>query len=203
MYLTLEVRWFFKGELPPEYYHWFVEAGADDPETRTDWYLYSPKNRGLGIKLRQGSLEIKQRLQNQGKCKLAKQVRGRLEQWLKWRFEIRAESVSAAELGEYWMQVNKRRWCQHYAMLDTGAIARADSVGQVEQGCTLELAELQVCNQDWYSLCFEAFGQPETVEQVLNAAVHQVRDAEGLPVLKARDSFGYPDWLHQVRQKTP
>jgi hypothetical protein len=202
MHPTLEVRWFFKGELPSTCYRWFVKAGVDDPEIRSDWYLYSAKNRGLGIKLRQGSLEIKQRLQNQGKCKLAKQVRGRLEQWVKWPFEISAESLSPAELGELWLEVNKKRWCQHYTMNAIGAIERTDSIEQVS-GCTLELAELRVCNQDWYSLCFEAFGPPESVAQVLNAVVQQVSDAEGLPVLKARHSFGYPEWLYQVQQKTP
>ncbi|WNZ22752.1 hypothetical protein HJG54_07720 [Leptolyngbya sp. NK1-12] len=206
MHPTLEVRWFFRGRLPEEFYRWFPEAGADKPETRTDWYLYSP-DRGLGIKLREGGLEIKQRLANQGKSKLAKRVRGRVEQWLKWHFPIEQTADGAmAELGESWMPVAKKRWCQHYAFTPDGAIQRVDSEDSEElmqQGCTLELSELQVWNQDWHSLCFEAFGPPEMLDQILTNTVQQVHHEIGLPVLKARDSFGYPAWLHWVRQKAP
>ncbi|QYO62479.1 hypothetical protein [Leptolyngbya sp. 7M] len=101
------------------------------------------------------------------------------------------------------MWVAKKRWCQHYAFGPDGTIQPADSEESMQQGCTLELSELQVWDQDWHSLCFETFGPPETLEQVLTTAVQHVCHEIGLPVLKARDSFGYPTWLHRVWQNQP
>lgn len=208
MHPTLEVRWFLKGQLPTELHRWFVEHSAVpiEPEAREDWYLYSPKNRDLGIKLRQGSLEIKQRLGSRGACKLAKQVRGRVEEWVKWHFPLDGESGNSAipaSSDRLWIPVHKKRWSQHYAITTAKTIEQVESVDQAEQGCSLELSDLQVSDQYWHSLCFETFGSPEALEQNLERVVQHVARNGGFPALKARHSLGYPHWLKQVRQKAP
>lgn len=202
MHPTLEVRWFLKGQLPTDLHRWFVEESTDpiDPEAREDWYLYA-KHHELGVKLRQGNLEIKQRVGSRGTCKLAKRVRGRVEKWVKWHFSIEQASGEAAlsEPVGLWIPVQKKRWSRHYAVA-AETVEAVQDVDPSEQGCSLELSDLQVHDQRWYSLCFETFGS-NNLEQNLECVVRHVVKSMGLPVLKARHSGGYPIWLKQVQQK--
>jgi hypothetical protein len=211
MHPTLEVRWFLQGPLPAEHYHWFMEESPlpIDSETREDWYLDVAKSRDLGIKLRQGNLEIKQRIGSRGVCKLAKQVRGRVETWVKWPFSIDAESSAAilSDSAQLWIPVHKSRWSRHYAITSTGTIEAVAASSEAEQGCSLELSDLQVAGQNWHSLCFETFGREisgatDLAQNLEHVVRHVVRQA-GLPPLKARCSWGYPRWLQQIRPEVP
>lgn len=215
MHPTLEMRWFLKGQLPADLHSWFTEATTLplESETRADWYLCLP-NRNLGIKLRQGNLEIKRRLEKQGRSKLAKRVRGKLEQWVKWHFAIEVGSDFAFDFSSghstfqhsgLWLRVNKKRWCKHYTIAANGKLKQVESMQQAK-GCTLELSELQVGDQIWYSLCFEApYEAKDPVEAVATVELLRaiVETELEFPTLKARYSFGYPDWLHQVQQNEP
>ncbi|MGL4619835.1 MAG: hypothetical protein ACRCZS_12370, partial [Chroococcidiopsis sp.] len=62
---SLELRWFISGELPLEVSSWFEQdklgGQLQAPETREDVYLYVPECEYMGLKLRQGRLEIKWR----------------------------------------------------------------------------------------------------------------------------------------------
>ncbi len=65
MLLSNELRWFYPGKLPENIQLWFQQNCLIDPlkspEEREDVYLYSPGCDYLGIKLRQGRLEVKWR----------------------------------------------------------------------------------------------------------------------------------------------
>jgi hypothetical protein len=201
MYPTLEVRWFLPGKLPPQLRDWFnQQTQIVEPESREDWYLYTPKNRTLGIKLRQDELELKQRLANRGVRKLAKQVRGRVEHWVKWSYPL-ADSAALPDLATgLWIPVNKTRWSRHYSV-DDGKISLVESASQFEQGCSFELSQLQIVDQDWYSLCFETFSQGEFSSEVMQPILEKVVQAQaGLPALRGQYSCGYPQWLKRVRQ---
>lgn len=54
-YTTCEVRWFIPGAIPTSLKTWFDPS--QQPEQRTDIYLYAPINNFVGIKLRKGRLE--------------------------------------------------------------------------------------------------------------------------------------------------
>jgi hypothetical protein len=56
---SLEVRWFFPGQLETAVARWFERFPAET-QSREDTYLLDPQLRGLSVKIRGGSaLEVK------------------------------------------------------------------------------------------------------------------------------------------------
>ena len=85
MFSTVEVRWFFNAGIPKEIQYWFDQVNslpAAQP-VRTDHYLQQEENTGLGVKLREGRIEIKQRLQEFGQASFGSNVVGTIEGWSK------------------------------------------------------------------------------------------------------------------------
>ena len=57
---SAEIRWFIKGQIPSSVFDWFNglnENYVNQPE-RTDYYLVLKSDDALGIKLREGKVEI-------------------------------------------------------------------------------------------------------------------------------------------------
>jgi hypothetical protein len=90
MLTSLEIRWFYPGELPSDVAAWFSSAELGGqlqaPEKREDIYLYAPECEYMGVKLRQGRLEIKWR-QAELEVLGFGTVEGKLERWGKWLCE--------------------------------------------------------------------------------------------------------------------
>jgi hypothetical protein len=183
--------------------HWF-ERGAIAPTQeglREDWYLYSVENSSLGIKLREANLEIKQRLQNIGIHPLLQNIQGQVETWIKWEFSLDSNSFELPQFNQsdgFWVLVQKERASKYYS-LATDAIEQVETPSEVEQGCALELTELQVWDQHWHSLGLETFGKVEHPEATPKRVMQKVFP-DLKPSLKAADSFGYPYWLQEVQR---
>lgn len=175
MDVTTEVRWFFEGPLPAAVQAW-AEAQGARAEARTDHYL-APSSAALGVKVREGALEVKQRRKVRRARALAPGVAGRVADWAKWRFDTPAPAP------EGWLAVDKKRW------LATGAEAEAAR-------CELEVAALAGAGGTAWTVCFEASGAAEVARyRALGEAVRRAV-AEGLPVaLPASAAQGYPAWL--------
>lgn len=63
MYPTAEVRWFHRGKVPLDVMAWFLRLHGEpeEPGHRVDYYLRLSDADALGIKLRDGRIEIKTR----------------------------------------------------------------------------------------------------------------------------------------------
>lgn len=205
MYPTMEVRWFLPGQIPTEVYQWFetCPVAPSQPETRQDWYLYQPESDTLGIKLRQGSLEIKKRMLDRGIHTLLAGVTGRVEKWVKWSFRVHESEQTLATLGAegYWVGVQKTRQQRWYDVTDrqeVRPIAPNPQIKQeIKQGCTLEVTQVSIDNQLWFSLGLEAFGAADP-EEILHRVAQQALAGTRFTFLTAERSFGYPCWLSQV-----
>jgi hypothetical protein len=199
---TLEVRWFLEGKAATEMWRWF-ERGAIAPTEeglREDWYLYSVENSSLGIKLREAKLEIKQRLRNAGIHSFTQNVQGQAETWIKWDFSLDSE-FNLPQFNQsdgFWVLVRKARASKHYRIDADGDAARLTPIetpSEATQGCSLELTELQVWEQNWHSLGLETFG---AVELAALPQIMQDLYTDCELTLKAADSFGYPQWLQHL-----
>jgi hypothetical protein len=187
MLTSLELRWFYPGELPQEISLWFeqdeLEGQLQSPEEREDVYLYTPGCEYLGIKLRQGRLEVKWRQAELGIVHFGCQVKGRLEKWSKWLCEgPTAESFQTeAVMGQKtWVSVKKARSQRLY------------------DSCALELTQLRIKDKDWWSLAFETTGSDANVADKLQFLATQVFKTYSGSKLQAQDSYGYPHWLDVV-----
>jgi len=199
MYATAEVRWFYHGPLPAAVRAWFEARGSRMAyhAPRRDRYLGLPGD-SLGIKLREGRVEIKQR-QRQGEfLRLHPQVTGVLEYWQKWSFALADPAAAPPGISatdSFWLAVDKHRGLARYRVAgNEPPMAVAPDVYPV-QGCEVELVELYANGQAWWSLCFEAFGQGRALPEALLATARQFLGGAEPPHLDAGDSYGYPRWL--------
>ena len=177
---TAEARWFRRGPTPDAVAAWFDALGPPvEPASRTDRYL-RPTDAALGVKLREGRVEAKRRDGTAGPL-TAGRAEATVETWTKWSFAL----SEAPEVGEAWVEVAKtRRQREHEA--GDGA-------------CRLELSEVEVGGEAWWSVCLEADGPSAEARQraLATAAVRWLGRADA-PALSADDARSYPAWLREV-----
>ncbi len=189
---SVEIRWFGRGSPAPAMRAWF-EAGERSPEAepaRDDRYLAHP-DESLGIKLRQGKLEIKRR-ESLLEPLILPGVAGVVERWRKWSFALAEDDLPS----EAWIAVHKRRLVRKYACQDGRALAIA-AAERPAQGCNVELTELTVHGDSWWTLGFEAFGAESLLRDCLEATARAVF-VGAAPRFDVRDSYGYPAWLARL-----
>ncbi len=195
MLTSAELRWFKRGKLPQEISKWFqqddLEGQLQQPEEREDLYLYSPGIEYLGLKLRQGRLEIKWRKAELGVQWFGNRVEGKVEKWGKWLCQdSTGESFQLTDIvGEKsWVSVKKVRSQRLY------------------ENCALELTQLNIGGNDWWSLAFEASDDDSLIDNLKTIANLVFKTYNGLE-LQAQDSYAYPSWLDIVIEnfgfKTP
>ncbi len=200
MYPTIEVRWFQQGQIPPEVWAWFGRIGPlpEEQPIRVDHYLHLPDKDSLGIKLREGRLEIKQRQRQVGVVRFHERVAGLVEQWRKWSFPLAHNEPTVPGPDDAWIAVEKRRRLRRYQLIDGKHVETVAVATDAAQGCELELSRIKAADQQWWSLCFEAFGDEAALQENLRQVVSHVLAAREPPVLKANASCGYPVWLQLV-----
>jgi len=187
MLQTLEMRWFKPGHISESVYQWFNRdcpgTVLGEPEIRTDWYLepIAPCEY-LNIKFRQGRLELKWRQNQLGQLPLKQQWQGIVEQWVKWLCQAETLQTFVPE-GQAWVAVQKTR-SQRQLVLSSDAV------------CNLELTQLQVNAETWWTFGLESTGDQDS----LGAIALQLSD--NCPeTLTQQEAAAYPYWLsHQLRQ---
>ncbi len=192
---SLEIRWIFPGRLEPAVVGWFERFPAG-MESRDDAYLLSPQMRGLSVKLRgRGMLEVKVYHGSPGILDAAGQARGRLESWQKWSFPCDLLSQDNGHPAA-WRPVSKTRRISRFSRASGRILAGDPGLGE-EPGCSVELTEIRMRGEAWWSLGFEATGPADLLRGELEATAALVF-AEALPggVEPGRDDCrSYAEWL--------
>ena len=198
MYPTVEVRWFLEGPPPEVAQRWFEGlAGTPDLEARTDRYVRPMSPDGLGVKWREGKLEVKRLAEALGEARFHEHVAGRVERWRKWSFPL-AEAAALAHPAGDWLNVAKARRVCYFSAPPDRPLRPLGEGEQTTHGCGLELGEVRVGDSVWWSVCLEAFGPDEAA---LPDRLHRVAArvfAEGPPDLPPEAALSYPAWLLRV-----
>jgi hypothetical protein len=163
-----------------------------------DYYLRLAGGDSLGIKLREGRIEIKQRHGPTGVVRLHDRVAGQVEHWRKWTFPLDEASSELSGLllpPSSWIGVEKARRLRTYRVAGDDTIVAISARGYPERGCSWELTRLRVRGEAWWTLGFEAFGEQASLRERLLLVADQVLGAQEPPALEAGDSFSYPRWL--------
>ncbi|OUL19863.1 hypothetical protein BV378_32130 [Nostoc sp. RF31YmG] len=202
MLISNELRWFYPGKLPDNIQVWFCANCLIDPlkspEAREDVYLYSPGCDYLGIKLRQGRLEVKWRQAELDVMDFGELVTGKAEKWGKWLCEdSQGESFQPAiVLGNpSWITVQKVRYSQLFQVFADFSVQAVAANEPIDNGCSVEITNLAVHDNAWWSLAFEAFGEDKRRKENLKATANWVFHTYRNSPLAIADSFGYPHWL--------
>ena len=197
---TVEVRWFFQGKIPRQVQAWFHGGlGQVTPaQARVDHYLRIAEGDALGVKLREGRIEVKQRQRQLGAMPLQARVSGIVEHWRKWSFPLTRRTGPALDtpvpaLG--WVGVHKERQLSRYRLTGDGKLVAMSPARYPEQGCDLELTQVTAAGSEWWTLGFEAFGTEPGLEELLSLAAGELLRGTKPPLLPVEKSYSYPRWL--------
>ncbi|UCF05164.1 MAG: hypothetical protein JSV33_14800 [bacterium] len=200
---SLEVRWFREGTAPDEVLEWFLhgEPVPGTPETRTDCYLRTRCGGSLGLKLREGRIEVKQRQHRFGERRFHETVWGEPELWYKWSYELADPGepfLEPATGRPLWIAVRKRRWLRRYRIAGDGSVGAVEAGRWCESGCELEFTTIEVGDGRWWTIGFEAYGGEEVLQDNLLLVAEHVFSAAEPPAFDSSHSFGFPFWLERL-----
>jgi hypothetical protein len=159
-----EIRWFFEGAPPPEVRAPFKVHAAE----RVDSYVAVGED--LGIKRREGKLEVKGRIAHRGVVVLSPRCAGHLERWGKWSHDAPDVKLSPT------IDVHKKRAQCNFPL---GAA---------------ELTQLEIHGRAWWTLGLEMYGDAD----LLIATATDFVETNAL-TLHAPASMSYPAWLAMLR----
>jgi hypothetical protein len=203
LFTTAEIRWFFQEPLSAYALTWFCQPGhwlREEP--RADHYLLLPSIETVGVKLRQGRLEVKASLGRPRTQRLPFQTVGQAQAWVKWSSPQSTSSDWIEEITamhEEWVVVEKERWIRRFALEDGEPVEFEASEGFPTEGCNVELSRIRARSAPWWSLAFEAFGELPETDAILKAvATHFLHVHEPPLPLKLADSSSYPTWIQRL-----
>ncbi len=202
---TIEVRWFYQGALPDEIGKWFDTAGErlENIDTRSDVYLQSSAP-DIGVKSRQGNLEVKYRQQELGEFAIDGMGSSRIEQWSKWICMDDGAGLSPVKLANRpgWLKVDKIRDRRLYRVEFGDPISLTQIATPTASIASIELTQLQVLGQNWWTVACEYFGNEIEIEIEFLPLVMMLCAGSSLFRYKARVSCGYPQWLKAIGRNT-
>ncbi|HTG46411.1 MAG TPA: hypothetical protein VK646_01990 [Actinomycetota bacterium] len=192
---TLEVRWIAPGEVPEALTRWLGPFGGG-VERRSDRYFVAPSSAALGLKIKDDAvLDLKAFRGSRGTLSVPGIARGELEAWEKWTFPLERSAVPPAA-DTSWLTVRKVRRRRSFGVL--GGVTEERPVGDASlPGCSVELTQIIVGGEPWWTLGFEATGSAGELGPALRATVDEVLRSP-LPAgvrLGARRSMSYPRWI--------
>ncbi|UII22188.1 hypothetical protein [Fulvivirga ligni] len=195
---SVEVRWVFEGKLPEVMETWADTFQAKHQPVRTDYYFHKHDQGTLGIKLREGNIQIKPLINTLSKYSFGAHE-GQLEQYTKWSYAVEdnKEWSFMIQHPETWVEITKSRKMTRFT-LEGGFPDRIEMGVNVEEGCEMELSHLSVRDQDYWTLAFEAFGT--TPEENLHKVLRHIFETSEPPVtLSLENSFGYAQLIHDIQ----
>jgi hypothetical protein len=147
---TREVRWFFDGgvDAHPALKRWFepTERSESGPP---DVYLLVPDAADMGIKLRDGALQIKGRVAMPGVEAFGRH-QGAVERWIKWSCPDLPPAYqhlfdADAHPGVVTVSVNKRRALRRFALdAEGGRVREIAREASAPRGIDVELSDLEI-----------------------------------------------------------
>jgi hypothetical protein len=197
---SLEVRWIVPGQLDMAMAEWFG-GFPSEMELREDAYILDPDLDGLSVKVRAGqALELKAFHGSPGIVDFRGRARGRMQYWRKWSVPFRPPSRDGGD-PDGWRRVRKQRRTSRFS-LARGQIATPAGDLAGAPLCAVELTEIRVHYQDWWSVGLEATGPADLLRAGLQAtaAVVFTRPLPGGVELRMEDSMSYAEWLCQCER---
>jgi hypothetical protein len=214
-----EVRWFFEGQVNQHesLQRWFEAvtpfpkpSGVGPPgwqgrrDEHPDVYLLVPGSDDMGIKWREGALQIKGRVSSLGTHVFCGRHQGAIERWMKWSYANTPAAyqrlfMAGQETGLVTASVQKTRAIRK-VRLDTmtGKAQEVDTNTYVDRGLGCELTDLEVAGKAYCSLAFEAFPNDSAMDAAFTQAVEAFLDGLTAFDLAAAHSRSYPAWLRSI-----
>jgi hypothetical protein len=192
---TLEVRWIRPGRQPARLLEWMGRFPTRT-EARDDLYLMHPQMTGVSVKMRGlALLDLKVRLERSGLLTVPTWATAPITSWEKWSFPLESARRSIRDSRD-WKRVRKVRHISRFSGRGH-PVPPHGPVGERAEGCSVELTDVTVDGQSWWTLAFEASGLSLSSEDALRAAAAAVFAGPipaGIPLL-AEEARTYSQWL--------
>jgi hypothetical protein len=146
-------------------------------------------------------MEIKQGFQHFDALSVAGRIAGVPRLWRKWSFALDQADVALAGIplqSPWWTPVRKERLVRIYRTAGEGVIRAVPVEEYPLRGCHLELTQLHLRGNQWWTLGFEAFGDESTLHKDLLYVATEMLVAGEPPHLVSGDCYGYPRWLQAI-----
>lgn len=210
-----EVRWFFEGSSADyaSMRRWFEVADPFNKgpavgapvwkgrlDDRPDVYLLIPGADDMGIKWREGELQVKGRVSDLGIHLFCGRHQGHVERWVKWSYSSLPAGykriVTDTDNSDVVIVAVHKTRALRKVRLDTitGAPEEVDAKTFIDRGLNAEFTDLKIGNKSHCSLGFEAFPSDSAMDAAFSRVVAVF--LEDLPQdLGANRSQSYPQWL--------
>ena len=206
MFPTAEVRWFWQGDVPDAALTWLRAHPGGDPaeETRTDHYLIIEATDTLGVKLREGHIEVKQRTGDPRLERLADGTHGLTERWVKWSFGLARERPVLRRLtaSRTWVGIRKTRWLKEYQVSETGAVEPRRQDESPARICAVEITRVEVLApyppSRWWTMGLEASGDRAQLMHALHRTAADLLGPSFPGPLTEAHTCSYPQWLRRI-----
>ncbi len=214
MVYSAEMRWFFKNQAETELIEkWFNKQNLflADKWDRADIYLWQPGLNKLGVKIREGRVEVKILLADRGILPMINNNSGKANDWVKYSFELREsdeenqallQQFSSEDLNtqkQLWVRVDKERLLLKYSIdLEKSKLERVPENNWPQEGCGVELTRIKVNQQTYYTFGFEAFSKSRQEPRNLQVTLQQIIQDLQVRTLHHQHSYAYPDFLHDL-----
>ena len=199
MFATTEVRWFYEGKLPDPVADWFYHFNPVIQQPRTDYYLNFTERARVGIKLREENIQIKTRISAFESLRYLLNVAGEAAKYERWSFPVvgNEEWITLINRPDVWIPVKKMRRMMRFT-LDGGYPDQIEMEESADNGCEVELSQVEVTGKAYWSLAFESFGP--TAEVNLEKTVWDIFENQACPVSFEKErSFGYARLIHEMK----
>lgn len=195
MYETKEIRWFFRSE-NKEIKAWFENLSTKTFEKRTDFYL-KLTNEEIGVKTREGKIEIKHRVGTRAKGCLNPSIWGYYDKFVKWSFDINEDEAKLSKIfnkgASQWVPLEKERNVARFTYEDGTHKVKLISEPRGSD-FHIEYSTLTVDNEIWHTCGLEWSGH-----RCINLRRDLISDIFGNSVLSMRQSKSYASFLAECK----
>lgn len=198
MYKSKEIRWFSNHE-EKQITNWFDSKGMsfEKVNSRTDFYLPLKRKNDIGIKLREGNIEVKHRIPKPELHNLSKHAVGYIEDWIKWSFAAadndRLSNLIIHEKAHDWFEVYKERMGVKLTH-DLNGNTILVKIGQrVDYACQIEYTRLMIGEIEYFTFGMEWFGEVHI--QPDKSLISAILGNTQLPL---NESKGYAQFLAEL-----
>ena len=201
---SLEIRWFFQGRIPDNFYLIFNDSDDQTKwETRSDYYLLNEYGDNIGIKLRNSRLELKWLKRSNNFALPQLNIDGKIEYWVRWAWNDTKSFNDVLQFIRFnedspWIKIDKSRFQKKFKIQD-------DSLAEVQSESVyydfaIEITKLKTFEQYWWSIAFDSFLK-ERYEYFFSQLIKRYLNKEVQSLLKLDSSYSYPTWISKMRNE--
>ena len=178
----------------------FPGKGIWKKDDREDKYVVVPGSTDMGIKWREGQLQIKGRSEDAGMQVFNGRMQGRVEQWLKWSYEG-ADIANAflpwfkgkLDKGPTIIPVKKTRALRKIRI--DGREVATEVNDYPDRAVNVELTNLEVFGKRYWSIGFEAFPDDSNMSSAFSQVAEKFLSTLRGVELSPQNCYSYPSWL--------